>query len=150
MNITPINRSEEQLEAASRWVLKIDEGALSASDQAALNAWLGEHIKHREMLLEVAAVWDKAGTLARLSDLFPHESTSDRVQRTFWWWPSALIAACLAALAFNGALLLNINSHQAAANTTAKYETEIGGQKTVLLPDGGQVVLNTNSLLAVS
>jgi transmembrane sensor len=150
VNITPINRSEEQLEAASRWVLKIDEGALSASDQAALNAWLGEHITHREMLLEVAAVWDKAGTLARLSDLFPHESTSDRVQRTLWSWPSALVAVCLAVLVINGALLLKTIGYQPAANTTARYETEIGGQKTVLLPDGSQVVLNTNSLLAVT
>ena len=52
-NIVPISRDDELLEAASRWVLKIDEGPISASDEADLGAWLDEHIMHRELLLEV-------------------------------------------------------------------------------------------------
>ena len=153
MNVTSINRSEEQLEAASRWVLKINEGALSASDQTALNAWLEEHTTHREMLLEVAAVWDKSDALARLSDLFPHEFTSYPAQRLRGsrpWRLVANVAASLAVLAISSLLLLNVIGYQAESITTAHYETEIGGRKTVLLPDGSEVELNTGTELTVT
>ena len=75
--VVPISRDDERLEAASRWVLKIDDGALSTSDRAALGAWLDENPSHRDVLLEVAAVWDKTDSLSRLADFFPHEAEPD-------------------------------------------------------------------------
>lgn len=153
MNITPINRSEEQLEAASRWVLKISDGALSVSDQAALKTWLGEHTKHRKILLEVAAVWDKSDALTRLSDLFPHEYNSYPTQRLRWLQPWRLIvnvAASLAVLVIGGLLLFNVIDFQAESIPISHYETEIGGRKTVLLPDGSELELNTSTELTVN
>ena len=151
--IIPISRDDELLEIASRWVLKVDAGALSASDEAALAAWLDEHIRHRELLQEVAAVWDKADTLARLAELFPHDSTVDRMPHGPWhrrWVQGAAVAACLAMLMISAAWLLNPGSDRTLPTTSAAYETAIGAQKTLLLPDGSEVVLNTNSRLAVS
>ena len=40
--------------------------------------------------------------------------------------------------------------HRVPLTTSAEYATAIGEQKTVLLPDGSEVVLNTNSHLAVT
>ena len=152
-NIVPISRDDELLEAASRWVLKIDEGPISASDEADLGAWLDEHIMHRELLLEVAAVWDKTDALARLAELFPHDSTVDQMPRGPWhqrWAQGAAVAAGLAVLVISAVLLLNPGSGRVLPTTSAAYETAIGEQKTVLLPDGSEVVLNTNSQLAVT
>ena len=107
--LVPISRDNERLEAASRWVLKIDEGALSASDKAALGAWLDENPKHRDVLLEVAAVWDKTNTLARLADIFPHESTPDQALAAPWyrpWTQSVAVAAGIVVLAVTAVLLL--------------------------------------------
>ena len=152
-NVVPISRDDELLDAASRWILKIDEGPLSASEEAALAAWLDEYVRHRELLLEVAAAWDKTGSLARLADLFPHDSTADGMPRGPThqrWAQGAAVAAGLAVLVISGVLLLNPGSDQALPTTSAAYETEIGEQKTVLLPDASEVVLNTNSQLAVT
>ena len=152
-NVVPISRDDELLDAASRWILKIDEGSLSASEEAALAAWLDEHVRHRELLLEVAAAWDKTGSLARLADLVPHDSTADGMPRGPThqrWAQGAAVAAGLAVLVISGVLLLNPGSDRARPTTSAAYETEIGEQKTVLLPDASEVVLNTNSQLAVT
>ena len=159
-NVVPISRDDELLGVASRWVLKIDEGALSASDEAALGAWLDEHTKHRELLLEVASVWNKTDALARLADLFPHDAAAEQVSRgrtRHWRWAHGLaVAAGLAVLAISGALLLSPGDESTpptsdvAIVASAEYETAIGGQKTALLPDGSEVVLNTNSQLAVT
>lgn len=155
--LVPISRDNERLEAASRWVLKIDEGALSASDKAALGAWLDENPKHRDVLLEVAAVWDKTNTLARLADIFPHESTPDQALAAPWyrpWTQSVAVAAGIVVLAVTAVLLLprlelGLGSNRLLVTQSAAYETVIGEQKTVLLPDGSEVVLNTNSQLSL-
>ncbi|MYF08865.1 MAG: DUF4880 domain-containing protein, partial [Rhodospirillaceae bacterium] len=47
--VVPISRDDELLGVASCWVLKLDDGPLSASDEAALGAWLDEHARHREL-----------------------------------------------------------------------------------------------------
>ena len=80
-NVVSISQRDELLEAATRWVLRIDEGALSASEKAALGGWLAEDTRHREVLLEVAAVWDKTDALAQLADLFPHDAATHWVSR---------------------------------------------------------------------
>ena len=152
-NMVPISRDDELLEIASRWVLKLDAGALSASDEAALAAWLDEQTGHRELLLEVAGVWDKTDTLARLAELFPHDSTTDRMPHGPWhrrWVQRAAVAAGLAMLVISAVWLLDPGSDRTLPTTSAAYETAIGAQKTLLLPDGSEVVLNTNSRLAVS
>ena len=156
--VVSISRDDERLEAASRWVLKMDEGQLSDSDMAALGQWLDEDSKHRDVLLEVAAVWDKTDTLARLADFFPHEVAdpqSSREPRHSPWVMGAALAASIAVLAITAVILLprldsGLFGERDLPIQTAAYETEIGEQKTVLLPDGSEVVLNTNSELSVA
>ncbi len=152
-NVVSISRDDELLEAASRWVLKIDEGELSASDEAALGAWLDESAEHRALLMEVASVWDRADALARLSELFPHRSEHDQVRRGTAdrpWVQGLAVAGALAVLLTIGLLLPTFSGHQAPPTTSAEYATAIGEQKTLLLPDSSEVVLNTNSQLAVT
>ena len=150
--VVPIFREDELLGAASRWLLKIDEGLLSASDEAALGAWLDEDIRHREVLLEVAAVWDKSDALAELAELFPNDSAFGRTPRLPWhqgWAQALAVAAGLAVMVISGLLLLTPSGNPPPV-TAAVYETAVGERKMVLLPDGSEVVMNTNSRLAVT
>ena len=152
-NVVSISQDDEALEIASRWVFKIDAGELSASDEAALGAWLDQDESHRDVLTEVAAVWDKTDALARLAELFPHGAEGNHAGRGPWyptWAQPFAVAAGLAALVISGLLLLIPDGHRVPLTTSAKYATAIGEQKTVLLPDGSEVVLNTNSQLAVT
>ena len=150
--VVPISRDEELLDAASRWVLKIDEGTLSAGEEAALAAWLDEHRRHRELLVEAAVVWDKTDALARLAELFPHDSGADRTLHRPWHRraQAASAAAGLAALVVVGLLLLNPAGDGAPPTMSAAYATGVGERKTVLLPDASEVVMNTDSEIAVT
>ncbi len=152
-NVVSISRDDELLEAASRWVLKLDEGELSEGDEAALGAWLDESVEHRESLMEVASVWDRADTLARLAELFPRGSEHDRVKRGFGYRPWAqgfAAAGVLAVLIAVGLMLPTSGGDKAPPTTAAEYATAVGEQKTLLLPDSSEVVLNTNSQLTVT
>jgi len=156
--ITPMFPDDERLEAASRWVLKIDEGAISASDKATFRTWLNESPKNGDVLLEVASVWDKTDALACLADIFPREITSNQPEPAPWYRPLAsgvAVAASLAVLVI--ATVLFLPRHETARvserpdlTQTAMYETSIGEKETVLLPDGSEVVLNTNSQVSLT
>jgi len=156
--VVPIFRDDERLEAASRWVFKIDEGSLSASDKAAFCTWLDENPKNGDVLLEVASVWDKTDALARLADLFPRETADSQEQATprYWPWAPGLAFAASLTMLFVAAFLwlprqeANPISDQFIPIQTAMYETGIGERETVLLPDGSEVVLNTNSQLSLN
>ena len=152
-NVVPISREDESLEAASRWVLKIDDGQLSASDKATLGAWLDEDIRHREVMLEVAAVWDKSASLARLAELFAHDPAFDRTPSGRWyqgWAQGPAFASGLAVMVVSVLLLLMPAGDPLPPTMAAVYESAVGERKTVLLPDGSEVVMNTNSQLAVT
>lgn len=157
--VVPIDQDGLRLEAATRWALRIEKG-LDADDQRGLKAWLAEHDSHKDVLLEVASVWDKTDSLSRLADLFPHEADSLDVQHqarpALWRRPVTGLAASLVVLVVAGILLLprmelGFDSARplVTAVQSAAYETAIGEQKTVLLPDGSEVVLNTNSQLSL-
>lgn len=151
-NVVPISRDDEMLEAATRWVLRIDEAPLTAAEEVALAAWLDEQGRHRELLIEVAAVWDKTHVLARLAEVFPHDSAADRMplRHRQRWAQVASAAAGLVASVLVGLLVLNPAGDRAPSTMSAAYETAVGERKTVLLPDASEVVLNTDSQVAVT
>ena len=101
----------------------------------------------------MATVWDKVDALARLAALFPHGSEDAQVQRGLAhqpWVQGLAAAASLAVLVIAGLLLLSPSGNRAPPTTSAEYVTAIGKRKTLLLSDGSEVVLNTNSRLAVA
>lgn len=155
--VTPISQDEDRLEAASRWVLAIDEG-LSGNDEADLKAWLAEEPRHTAVLLEVAEAWDKLDSLSRLAELFPLQAdTPQPARRALWLRPriwaaaaSVLVTVSAALMVFTDVNLPGLDRFRAAATLAATYETAIGEQKTVLLPDGTEMVLNTDTILRVA
>ncbi len=156
-SVIPISIDDQRLEAATRWVLKIDGAGLDAEGEAALVAWLQESDRNAEVLLEVAAVWDKTEALARLADLFPHEAASKPLEPAVpgrRWMPGLALAASMVLAVAAVVLLaprlgLELGEDPSLTAQSATYETVVGEQKTVLLPDGSEVVLNTNSQLSV-
>ena len=155
-SVVPISQADQRLEAASRWILKLDEG-ISPAERVALDAWLAEHSAHPAALLEVAKAWDKLDSLERLADLFPHAQQDPQARPGLWQRRSLMaVAASLLVLVSAAYLLLprldlvfERDRPPVTALQSAAYETAIGEQKTVLLPDGSEVVLNTNSQLLV-
>ena len=160
--VIPISQDEDRLETASRWVLKIDEG-LSGNDEADLKAWLAEEPRHTAVLLEVAEAWDKLDSLSRLAELFPLQADTPRpaqpellprprvmTPRVWVAAASLLVVISAALMVFNDLSLPGLERSRFPATVTATYETAIGEQKTVLLPDGTEMVLNTDTILRVA
>jgi len=149
--VVSINTEEVRLDAATWWILKLDSNALTDQEQSALANWLDEDVKNSEVLVEVATVWDKINVLAYLSDFFPH-STKDiskpKPQIDFWSFKPALYA-CVTVLLISAPVFFNLNGSSFEPQQTANYETEIGEKKVILLPDGSEVVMNTNSKLSL-
>lgn len=150
-NIVALSKDEERMEAANRWVLRIDEG-LTENDEVALKTWLSADPQNLDDFLEAAQVWDESATLSRLAELFP-QAPKRAVWRPRFAAAAASVVLLLAAsfffipkAGFNG-----IDSVEATVVTSAvqRFETAIGEQSTVVLADGTVVVLNTNSQIDV-
>lgn len=105
-NVVTISPSDQRLEAASRWILKMDEG-LTEPEREGLKAWLAEHPKNADELVDVAKIWDEMEDLSRLAELFPadlfnHDPADEGQARPgLWprrWFPTQRVVAAVASL----------------------------------------------------
>ena len=148
-NVFNLSGTTGKFSEATAWVTKLDRG-LTSSEKDALGAWLQERPENLERFLQVAETWDKMSVLARLSDVMP-EPDNRQVRRPRLAAAAMLILAVTAGVL--GSRWLYMESIEPTTQTVAErfttYETAIGEQSTVVLPDGSELVLNTNSLLQV-
>ena len=146
-------QQNERYDEASVWVAKLDKG-LSAADEKALQRWMAADQENKAVLFEMTRLWDKMAELSRLSDLFPETATKTPASRMV---PLAMAASVLVAVLAGLWVLFAVNPDKppvtlqvtVAPITKSVYETAIGEQSTVNLPDGTQVVLNTSSRIEV-
>jgi len=134
---------------ASEWLAKLDRG-LSADEEKLLRLWLAQSAEHKAAFLKLASLWDRMGSLSLLSELFPRPVPQPKNPRRYY-------PAIAASVAFAAAIavwqLTSLNrSWLPDANVAivdGVYETAIGQQSTINLPDNSLLVLNTNSLVKV-
>ena len=146
-------------EEAGFWLVKLDSGQLSKEDAEAFRAWLDTSPEHRHAVIELTRLWDNMGILAELSDLFPlpHKCTADS-KRSRWLFYSPVVSL-VAVFAFVALMLtfvmqqyptwLEWNS-KGVEQAKSMYQTSIGEQTDILLPDGSDTKLNTDSFLEVA
>ena len=152
------NQDKVHTEAAE-WLARLDRG-LTADERTALQLWLVETRENSMILFNMAELWDKMDSLSRLSDLFPDVS---RQRRPAWRYGMAasIFILVIGALAILGLPERSDRTRTAFPRVAAEhslslpgafddiYETSIGEHSSVNLPDGTQVVLNTNSQVQV-
>lgn len=154
-NVHEFPQTRRRFDEAGVWVAKIDN-ELTAAETREFQKWMAADPQNQEVLFEMAKLWDKISVMSRLSDLFP-ESPSRHQKRS--WYPLA-VAASVVLLAVIGLYAMGDRSMlepfvadgPVATVVTLDpnvYETAVGEQSTVSLPDGSEIVLNTNSLVRV-
>lgn len=158
-NIYPFQTENQIYDDAALWVTRLDRG-LSAEETESLRQWLSLSPKHKNCLLEMAALWDRMDSLAVLSELFDPPVAKPRAGRSIARAGWAVAASALVlVVAFNvlvpATLLQEPQSKQPlqiSSNVTANtlYETGIGAHSTVNLPDGTKLLLNTNTQVSVT
>lgn len=150
-NIIEFPNRDAIYDQASLWIARMDR-ELTAAEQQELAQWLAASEQHRSVLFEMAELWDKMDSLARLADLF--QAPAAPVRKPHFYGAIAASAALLAVVVgwnlgpqFPQQLLSLLPfQHQVVDGI---YETAVGEHSNVNLPDGSQLVLNTNTRVSV-
>lgn len=139
--VTAHERSEIDKEACA-WIAQFDGADPTAADLEAFREWVHRSPRHREAIERLSALWGELNVLTELA--VPRPARRSRARRTL------LAAAATAVLLLAvGLLWLPPDGHDAAL-LSAAYATAVGEQRTVELPDGSTVQLNTASRLEVA
>lgn len=151
---------------ACEWVAKLDR-TLSQEESEALQRWMASSERHRQQLFALAAMWDRMDSLSCLADIFPeHRGATTRAlanprQKTVsLWWRNTSVAACFILLVLGCSWLIKHASPNDLPPSIAawlgaeqieitEFETSIGEHSTVMLSDGSELILNTNTLATV-
>ncbi len=175
--IIPITNKQQIAEEAGLWLARIERG-LCDEERKDIESWLAENAAHADALTELAYVWDDMAVLEELSDLFPLPECSPEKQAStpassYLRWPVYAAATALALFVVTFTLtnvtdigssgnqeiaitsdhdLKTLESPSVAAPqlTGERYETAIGEQSKVNLPDGSIVTLNTATRIFVT
>lgn len=138
-------------EEAAAWVVRLSRENADETDRAAFEAWRAGSPAHEVAYEREAAAWDRLDRLRALRpassvldpDLLARpprgSSASRRASRALRW----AAAASLAAAAGGGAVMVWMEFSAPA------YATAVGERRTVVLEDGTNVELNTDSRIIV-
>ncbi|GFE75409.1 sensor [Novosphingobium sp. TCA1] len=144
---------KEIADEAARWFADRDSGLLE--DETELNAWLNADPRHAQAFAEMEVVWSDLGGVTvppalraslappppRLPSGLPSASVHPRRGLSRRWVPTAL-AASLALVVVVGA------ANDWPTRWRADAMTAPGEQRTIAMPDGSHILLNTRSAVA--
>jgi transmembrane sensor len=126
---------------ASVWFARMNADEVTSSDRAGFEAWLAAHPRHAKSYAELADTWQelvKTGSLVRAVN-FGQSMNAAAAQPTRRRWMAGAVAAGITALVLGAGW----NVYKQKEET--RFQTAIGEQAAVALPDGSSLDLNTNS-----
>ncbi len=143
---------------AAEWLMRLNEGDVSADELASFKTWQHTSPDHKEVFDTLVALWNDCDILAKLEDYAAAEKStpkpvivSEKIYRK-WFRHNPVVNVAMAAgilLAVCIGVFYNyIASSQASFVST--YATAVGEQKTITLPDGSIIELNTNSTVNIN
>ncbi|MGC4098068.1 MAG: FecR domain-containing protein [Nitrospira sp.] len=134
-------------EIAQEWIVRLVSGQITEEEIHRLKVWLAEDPSHQRAFERERKVWQELSRLEGVSAALALEGDQSfkqplAVRRRARWFAlvGAGIAACLAVVV----LYQDIRTF-----LLADYQTGVGLQRVVTLPDGGVVYLNTDTAIAV-
>lgn len=129
-----------EADAADWLTSQRDSGNWIQSDQAAFEAWLSQSSLHEVAFLRLEAAWARADRLAALTR---DGMSSKPALKSNLWRPLAfgLSGAVAIAAFFSG------SAEYFSKPDLQTYITPVGGQEKIILSDGSQIELNTDTRL---
>ena len=138
---------------AAAWVSRLLSGLLTEAESEQLRQWCQKSPRHREMLVELAGLWDELERMSVLAELIPRDEVAQRSKRRLpckiRWSAGIMVAASivLAMCLFVPELLL---PDRASAPAVNRISTAVGENRRVDLLDGSRLTLNTYTELTVA
>ena len=150
-NVYEFPQRDKPYDEASKWIARMDKG-LSPAEEQQLQRWMAADKANREILSEMTRLWDDMSVMSRLSDLIPEPRSRSKGGTSLLAVAASLLMAVVASgwLFWGQGIETWTGLSQTAAMSEHIYETQVGEQSTVVLHDGTQVVLNTNSRIEVT
>lgn len=140
-SLDPAPSAKSINDEAASWLYRANSDGWSASNQTELEDWLSASEFHRASYWRLEAAWHESARLAALQPTRRKASLksllSSRAVKT---------AAALAVLVVVGAFEYRIY----VTPSVTTYATAIGGRRTLTLPDGTSIELNTNSIVQIA
>ena len=160
-NFTDLPAIKDQ---ALAWYIRLADGQAQASDWAEFTKWLEKDPKHGQVyddielaIVDVVALHKGSMDAKNSAENSAENSTENIIHldqkrrkagRTSVWANTVRLAGLAAVLIAALAVLFTINQPRAAH--TQLYATNIGELKSIVLDDGTQINLNTNTRLSVT
>jgi transmembrane sensor len=125
------------------WLLaREDADAWSEQDQARLDSWLNESSAHLLAYWRAKSGWRRTDVLAAMRPFRPQNATT--TQERWTRWRLSIVAASIIAVVIAGAIVTYWNTPRYQT-----YATAVGGRETLMLGDGSEVELNTDTVVRV-
>lgn len=138
---TGVRRGEAIEDEAAEWLWRHQSPDWLESDKAAFDAWLAQSRHHLAAYWRLKAAWSRTERLAALKPAAMRAEKSEPGKRV---WP--ILRFTMAAGAAAALLLVGIYSWSTREEA---YTSGLGQRATVLLADGSQVQLNTDTAITV-
>lgn len=152
--VIPLPDAKEVDATAAHWIMRLENASLPAAELAEFKAWCGESEQHLSAFNRLSRLWGGLDRLSDLNDLAAAVANSEALTEskgftTHRWIPRIAIGAMAAS--FIGASLFTGSGlfFSQPADLSARYQTAVGEQETIALPDGSEIILNTASLIDV-
>jgi transmembrane sensor len=126
------------------WVVRMRSGALTRRERRRMKRWMDAAPEHARELLRAETAWRLSGALENDESLRRELAELDAMPPApggFHRWRQPLLATAALALAVLGVFALS--------SRAPTYSTLIGEQRTVVLPDGSTMALNTGTKVEV-
>ncbi|MEM1434910.1 MAG: FecR domain-containing protein [Pseudomonadota bacterium] len=138
------DREVIELQAAS-WIVRQEEAGLSADQQADFERWLGQSDVHRACYQRMATLWGEASVLEDLNDI---ADAVEPERPAPWFVRHRGMLAAAAAGAVMAVCLTLMQPRGDGPGAAQDYVSAVGEQRTIDLPDGSVVQLNTETALS--
>jgi transmembrane sensor len=137
---------EDTEREASDWFARMNADDVTADDRARFETWLRAYSCNEKAYAELTATWKelvRSGPLVRAVHFGQvMNAASARSARSRHWLAGAVAATI-------GAIVLGIGWNLYRQKEETRFQTAIGEQAAVALPDGSSFDLNTNSRVEV-
>lgn len=140
------------VEQAIQWHMQLQEATANelAAIQAALDVWLASNVAHAAAYQRVQAMWQQFN-VETIAEAKPFVESNLAATAFLKKKKSTKKAAkSIAAILLVGiSAVLVYHAQQTNPTWVAQYQTPVGQQKTIDLPDHSKLVMNTNTVISV-
>jgi transmembrane sensor len=132
---------------AAAWLARLQRGNLSEQDIREFEAWKQQSREHERAWADMRALWEDPAILAALQVVALSSSRTGRAPRLSLYRRPLIMGSMAVGLAV-ALLVIALSSRNLLLRLQADFQTALGEQRSLQLPDGSSVTMNTKTSIA--